>query len=364
MTLEGDQVRAIRLAGQRLDTRRGRQSASDLVKHLVTVQAQDMAAAALGVAVRADDLSIAAVEDARHLERSIVRLWCLRGTLHLVAAEDVHWLLELIRPRLATANRRRRLELGLNEADTERGVRIIAQSLADHGPLTRAQIAESLRRSGIASEGQATIHLIWRAAVDGLVCYGPDQLGQETFVALDDWVASTLRRTTPPDPALELARRYLAAYGPATAADFGAWSGLPSRDAHRAWTALGSEANSVRTAYGEMLLSREHAAPGEGVVRLLPGFDAIWIAYRDHEVFLGPEHQRRVFPGGGIIRPLVLADSRIIGTWTRRTATRRVGISVDLFEALDDNALQSAVAEYGRIAGQQAVAMSLSLGNR
>jgi len=89
----------------------------------VAVQAQDMAAAALGVAVRADNLTVAAVDDARNVERSNVRLRCLRGTMHLVAAEDVHWLLEVVRPRLATANRRRHAELGLDDADTERGTR-------------------------------------------------------------------------------------------------------------------------------------------------------------------------------------------------------------------------------------------------
>jgi hypothetical protein len=350
--LEGDQVRAIRVAGQRLDVQRDRQSASNVVRQVVAVQAQDRAAAALGVAVRADDVTLAAVDDARNLERSIVRLWCLRGTLHLVAAEDVHWLLELMRPHLAAANRRRRLELGLDDADTERGLRIIAQSLAAREPLTRAQIAEHLRRGGIAWEGQATIHLIWRAAMDGLVCYGPDQLGQETFVALDDWVAATPRRTTPADPALELARRYLAAYGPATGADFGAWSGLPSRDARRAWSALRSEARSVSTPYGEMLLSERHATPGDGVVRLLPGFDGIWIAYREHDVFLGRKYHRRVFPGGGVIRPLVFADDHVVGTWARRATPRRVEISVVLFEALDNDALQRAVVNYGQVAGR------------
>lgn len=165
------------------------------------------------MAVRADNLTVAVIDHARNVERSIERLWCLRGTLHPVAANDVHWLLELVRPRLATANRRRRAELGLDDADTDRGVRVIAQSLEADGPLARAQIAERLRRSGIASEGKATIHLIWRAAIDGPVCYRPDEDGQETFVALEDWMRAQ-KRTTPPDPALELARRHLAAYGP------------------------------------------------------------------------------------------------------------------------------------------------------
>ncbi len=351
--LDADQVRAIRTAGQRLDTQRGPASPLNVVRRLVAVQAQDMAAAALGVAVRANNLSLAEVDDARNVECSIVRVWCLRGTLHLVAAEDVQWLLELVRPRLATANRRRRAELGLDDADTERGVRIIEQGLAAQKSLTRADIAQRLRRNGIASGGQATIHVIWRAAMDGLLCYGPHHEGQETFVALADQVPAH-KRTTPPDPVLELARRYLVAYGPATLGDFSAWSGLPSGDARRAWDALRTEATSVSTPYGEMLLSARQAAPGDAAVRLLPGFDAIWVAYRDHDVFVGREYHRRVFPGGGIIRPLVFAEGRIVGTWTRRATRERIGVSVDLFEPLDQDPLAAAVLDYGRIAGRKA----------
>src|SRR3954469_21362285 len=118
-----------RAAAQWLDTPRREVSTADVVAHLVAVQAQDRPAATFGIAVRADGLTARQVDRARNTERSIVRLWCLRGTLHIVAAEDVHWLLDLLRPRLADANRRRRAELGLDDAVTERGVRIVAESL-------------------------------------------------------------------------------------------------------------------------------------------------------------------------------------------------------------------------------------------
>jgi Winged helix DNA-binding domain len=56
------------------------------------------------------------------------------------------------------------------------------------------------------------------------------------------------------------------------------------------------------------------------VVRLLPSFDGLWVGYHDHHVFLTREYRPRVFPGGGIIRPLVFANSQIVGTWTRRAS--------------------------------------------
>src|SRR5262249_51977083 len=145
---------------------------------------------------------------------------------------DVRWLLELIRPGLVAANRTRRRELGLDDEDTARGVALLRRYLAD-APRTRAEISAHLAEHGVASEGQATIHVIWRAAVDGLVCYGPDPAGEATFVLLEDWVAPA---SAPAELLGDLVRRYQAAYGPADVEDFMAWSGLGRRLVDRAWT--------------------------------------------------------------------------------------------------------------------------------
>ncbi len=107
-TVTAARILALRTCAQRLDTTRGSASARAVVSHLVAVQAQDLRAATLGVGVRADGLTAADVERARNVERSIVRTWCLRGTLHLVAASDVRWLLDLVRSGLVAANRTRR----------------------------------------------------------------------------------------------------------------------------------------------------------------------------------------------------------------------------------------------------------------
>lgn len=345
-----DCIRARRAALQRVGSDRQPASAPQLVSHVVAVQAQDVAAATLGIAVRTDHLTAAAVNTARNVDRSIVRTWCLRGTLHLIAAEDVHWLLDLVRPQLARANKRRRLDLGLDDTSTERGVRILEDSLRSNGPLSRAELSQQLRRHDIASEGQATIHVIWRAAVDGRLCFGPDRDGEETFVALQDWVPSQ-SHNAPEDGALELARRYLAAYGPATRDDFGNWSGLSGAEVRRAWTRLAHEARAVGTPYGEMLVSTEHTDTADmpPFVRLLPAFDGIWLGYRAHDMFIAPEHARRVFPGGGMIRPFILADGQIVGTWMRRTTRGSVDVSVELLEPIGDAALSAALADLSRI---------------
>ena len=139
------------------------------MRDVFALQAQDDMAATLGIWTRSDGLSIGDVTRARERDRSVVRLWCFRGTLHLVAAEDVRWLLDLLRPGLVNANRTRRAALGLDDDATARGVRAVVTMLSSEGCLTRSEIAERLAGLGIASAGQATIHVLWRAALDGLV---------------------------------------------------------------------------------------------------------------------------------------------------------------------------------------------------
>jgi hypothetical protein len=337
-TVTAARIQALRTRAQRLDATRGTAPPQTVVSHLVAVQAQDLAAATLGVGVRADALTAADVDRARNVERSIVRTWCLRGTLHLVAASDVRWLLEVVRPGLVAANRTRRRELGLDDADTRRGVGLLHRYLAN-GPRTRPEIAAHLAEHGVAWKGQATIHLIWRAAIDGLVCYGPDRAGESTFVLLDDWVADGSSTSPVADPVGELARRFQAAYGPAAPEDFAAWSGLGRTAIDRAWTDVPVDA-------------REPPALGREV-RLLPAFDAVWLAYRDHNWLVASEFQKRLFPGGGVLRRMVYRGGRAVGTWSRRaagsTATRRwVDVGVDLFDSVDPAELAAAAAELGR----------------
>src|SRR5207248_3232015 len=144
------------------------------------IQAQDANAAALAVRVRSTGLVAADVEHARVQERTIIRSWGMRGTLHLLATEDIGWLLPLLGPIFIAGDRRRREELGLDEDTCTRGMRIIRDVLATHGPLTRAEIVEQLATHGLRLEGQTRPHLLSRAALEGVICLGPDRGSEPT----------------------------------------------------------------------------------------------------------------------------------------------------------------------------------------
>jgi hypothetical protein len=165
-SLSDDQVRRLRLRSQRLAPRPrdGSVDVGRLVRDLGGVQAQESPAAALALRARRSGLTATEVEHARVTARTIVRTWAMRGTLHLLAASDLGWLLPLLGPVFSQGSRRRRLELGLDDETTARGVRLLHDTLARESPLTRAEIVERLGARGLRLEGQAAPHLIGQAA--------------------------------------------------------------------------------------------------------------------------------------------------------------------------------------------------------
>lgn len=339
----------------------------DAVRRAGGVQAQATAPARLAVRPRSTGLDARAVTRACNDERSVVRTWTVRGTLHMVPAEDVGWLVGLLGPVFAAAGRRRRLQLGLDEDACDRGLRALRAVLADSGPLVRGDLVRELAARGVALDprSQAPAHLLAYAAMRGLVCRGPDAPGDEpTYVLLADWVGA--RPAVEPDDALaELARRHLRAFGPAGPEDFATWSGLPRAQARRGFELVGAELAEVEAA-GERAwllaaadpLADLDAADARGpCVRLLPHFDTSLLGHRSRHLALAPAFARRINRGGGWIHPTLAVDGRVLGTWRRDGPT----ITVDPFAPLDPALLPGLEAEAADIGRFLAVETSLEV---
>ncbi len=319
------------------------------------LQAQDTAATRLAVRARSATLTAAAVREACGEQRSVVRTWLMRGTLHLVAATDVRWMLSLFGARNIAGGTRRRAQLGLDDETCARALATIPAVLGAESPLSRSDLVDRLVRRGVPVDprGQAPAHLVGYAAARGVLCRGPDLDRDEPgYVLLDDWVPATPELDA--EAALaELTRRYLGAFGPAGSADLAAWSGLPAGTARRGFALVADEL--AESGPGEYVLAGAGASdPASGpAIRLLGAFDTYLLGYRDRELALPARFAKRIQAGGGIIHPAVLVDGRVVGTWRLRRAgdKRPARAAVEPFEPLDravTGPLEAEVADIGR----------------
>jgi winged helix DNA-binding protein len=335
--------------------RSGTRDLDDVVRTVVGVQAQDRGAAALAFRARSGAARAGDVAGAWSSNGPLVLTWGLRGTRHLHHRDDVRWLLSIFGPVFAGGAPARNRQLGIAGATGDRAVRAVRNSLRRRGPLTRAQVKEVLARRGVEVSGQAPIHVLRRAALEGVLCVVPDADGEETYVPLEDRAPAA----APPereDALAELARRYLRGYGPATPGDLVAWSGLARRDAEAAWRTVAEELAEVATPAGRMWILRASsrtvnaAVRTPGPVRLLPAFDTLLLGYADRTPVVSARHARRVNAGGGMVRPTVLTDEGVVGTWRlRRGRDGTPLVDVDAFGRLGPGVREDLEREVGAV---------------
>lgn len=274
------------------------------MRHLLAVQAQDVASVPYALAARGGGF-----------RDGLVVTWLMRATLHLVDVDDLAWLHPLFAPRRAAASDRRLAQLGVADPDAlvERLVRAV--------PATRDELATTLGLTG-----QAVPHIIARAAMTGRVALtagapaAPAASGSSPSPAATAVPGSSLGLAAPdsaPAPSArvvvplhlppapdrdasldELARRYYACHAGADERDLAYWSGLPLRD--------------CRPPASTTIVD----GPVPDV--LIPAFDELLLGWRDRSPTVPAEHAKAVHPGGGMIRAVALEDGVAVGTWTRR----------------------------------------------
>jgi Winged helix DNA-binding domain len=324
--------------------------AAGVAREICGAQAQEPRAGRLAFRARSARLSAAAVDRARTEERSIVRTWAMRRTMHLIATEDFGWLVPLFERETSENSRRRLTQLGMESRVRERGLREIGRALAG-GPLDRSALSERLARRGVELTTQTRMHLFRLAVTSGVAVLGPDAAGGQTALVLErEWLGE--RPPHDREAALaELARRYLRAFGPATEADFAGWAGLPLRDVRAGLRAIAAELGEVALPGGPALKLRGAARRARGrIVRLLPAWDTYLMGHRDRSHLAGPEEWRRVMPGGGILKPAIVIDGMIAGTWRSERRRGEVEVELEPFAELGPEATAALAAERADVA--------------
>ncbi len=328
-------------------------SPGDVVRSLLAMQGQDYLASLWAVAVRTPAATERDVEDA-FLRRELVRTWPMRGTLHVVAAEDARWMTELLAPKVIRGQARRYRELGLDEEVLARCRAALEGALEGDRRLTRPAANTLLDGIGVPA-GQARNHVFGYLAMRCVLVGAAREGKQPTFALLDEWAPSA--RSLPREESLaELARRYFESHGPATERDLMWWSGLTLTEVRAAVALVAAELETTTIAGVTYWSGPGEVAPvARTALHLLPSFDEYLLGYRDRSAALDPAHATGVNPGGnGVFNPLVVIGGRVRGTWKRTIRKNVVEIVATPFATFTEREQQAIATEterYGAFLG-------------
>ena len=331
--VKGRDVGLLRLVAQRI-AGPGAVTATDVVRWMTAMQAQDFQSAVLAIALRTKSRTRSEVHEALD-SGSVVRSWPMRGTLHFVAAEDLAWMLSLTAERSLATAEKYLAQLGLEMSTIERAREIAIDSLTGGGRTSRAALLASWETGGVQSVKEHGYRLIWHLAQTGTLCLGPTGLGptkgiEQHFVLFDEWI--TTSRHLDRDEALgEWARRYFRSHGPATVKDFTWWTQLKAADVKVAVAIAAPQLERIIVDDVTYYLDPQTLAALDANRRrargvfLLPGFDEYLLGYQTRTAVLSPEFASRIVPGGnGVFLPTVISDGDVVGTWKRvGTGTKR-----------------------------------------
>jgi winged helix DNA-binding protein len=301
----------------------------EVVERLVVIQAQDTRAARLAIRARSTGVTLADVDEACG-NRALITTWLQRGTLHLVRTEDYWWLHPLVAPRAIRSSQRRLAD------DPARADDCVVAALEGTNGLRRDELRHRLGAAGVRVAGQAFIHCVCLASLEGLVVQGPVRSGEHLYVLAREWLPRPPEPLDRPAACERLVQRYLRAHPGGGEDDIAAWSGLPR-----------SELRPHLTRQPKVRASSTVRPPR---ARLLGAFDPLLLGWRDRKFLLGADTYDII--RGGMIRPVVLVDGLTVGTWS----VRRGEIGLDVAEQADATAraLRREAADVERFLGTDA----------
>lgn len=335
------QVQGFRLRRHHLAPRAPPGSLVTVVHDVCGIQAQVMAAAETGLWARIRNLTPQDVRAALEQERSLTKIWSMRGTVHLLPAKDVPLYVSALGLSLLQSHQHWLAKRGLSTEDLAAISAAVLKGL-EAGPLTRTELSDRVTAL-VGSSARHWIEHGWGAFVkhlsyQGRLCFGPTRGQEVTFARLDLWLRDYV--SLPVNEArMSLVRGYLHGYGPATPQDFAAWSGLPMQEVNPVWQELNDELVPVSIEGKKAWLPRDdlddvqrQSPEPEQQLQLLPSFDVFLLSYRDKGHLVDPAHYKRVYRKAGWLSPVVLVDGRVAGIWSHERRGSKLDITVELFE--------------------------------
>jgi len=318
-------------------------SAEECVRHMTAMQAQDLASALWAVGQRVPGSTASDVRGALD-SGTVVRSWPFRGTLHLVPAQDLRWMLEITRGRMVRAVAGRHRELGITADDVAHCRDIAGELLAAGKGVTREQLFEAFEESGQITKAQRGVHLLGTLCLHAWLVQGPlagsngKAASQQLLMPFEEWIPES-RKLGRDEGISELLHRYFRSHGPATLDDFCWWTQIPKTDAKAALGRIKDQLVELEFEGASYWIPPETASllddgvPGARTLLALPGFDEFLLGYKDRSLVLAPQHAQKVVPGGnGVFKRVIVSGGTVVGTWARSGTGRNAGVVPEPFD--------------------------------
>lgn len=359
-----DEVWSRRLTRHRLASPAPRGELVATVRAVCGVHAQLATSAEVAIGLRVAGCTRADVRAELWEHRRLVKIHRRRGTLHLVPAAELAMWVAAFADRAEADAERSREQMEVERARFDEMVAATGEALRGR-TLDRDELgAEVARLVGpwAAAERFPAFGQMWprwRAAIQhatalGIACHGPNRGNRSTYVRAADWIGP--QRLVDHGTALrEVARRFLAGYGPASADNLAQWLAISPAAARRVLEPMAGELVEVDVEGWRAWLPAADADPVEpvrGSVRLLPLFDDYVIGCHPRDRLVPARWADRVLSGGAAGPVAVLlVDGRIAGRWHRRSAGRRIAMRVEPFRKLTAAQRAEVRVEADRVAG-------------
>ena len=323
----------------------------EIVKWLGAAQAQDYLGSLWAIGLRLKGGTESMIEKAIE-NRKIVRSWPMRGTLHLVTAEDLRWMLKFLTPRVIQRSAGLYSQAGLDSKVFAKSGKLLSTALKGEQQLTRSEIYALWERARISTAEQRGLHILGYLAQTGLICFGPRKGKQQTFVLLDEWLPPS-KIPAKEEALANLVLTYFQSHGPATIQDFCWWTGLAVIEGRRAVqsieTKLVQELIDGKTHY--MLPAKQpQKAPGQ--VFLLPNYDEYFVAYKDRRAVLHPKLTTNIKQlGNGIFTSPIVINGLMAGYWKRHLVKDKIIVETNIFSSMNKstaNSIEAAARRYGK----------------
>jgi hypothetical protein len=357
--LSDQQVRSWRLNKHHLLARADRKNLSDVVSQICGVQAQVMSGAELGIWARVGNVTADDVRDALWNERLLVKTWCMRGTLHLVAADDLPLYVAALKTRTVYRSNPwlKGQDVSLEEIDK---ITLEIRNALDGRRLTREELAEEIvKRAGFGPRLRRHLlsgwgSLLHPAAHQGSLCFGPNRGKNVTFVRPDQWIGGW-NEPSGEEALRTLAKRFLAAYGPCSYDSFNRWWSILRKDAKKIFQLIIDELVEVEFNGRKAWLKKDDVDQVAGSkpaksVRLLPSFDPYVMFYSPREHLVEDRFRTRVFRElAGWVSPVLLIDGAAAGVWKYEKKVGKLNVVVEPFRKLSRNEVDLVGDEGGKL---------------